>query len=213
MLARLATIWERFVFGPDNDAQPRRSDSIQSVSSMNSVSPVREKSGAGGLIREKEAIGFADEDKATKVTRQQPSTRIPRWQALWKTSSFGAHSGTSWFPTFFQISPLAGLVGLCVTIGCVFASLAILVVSDGQPIDSWAIEPTVFLAIVAAIANSALRLGRAQAIPISWWYKASRGGTIRSLERVWGIQQQCGTSNLPQPASILLGMICIRDTR
>ncbi len=94
-----------------------------------------------------------------------------------------------WEPGFFQLRPLAGLGSLAITIACIVASLAILLVSDGAPVTSWQVQPTVYLAIVTAISNAALVYARERAVPVSWWYHASRGGTIKSLQRHYEVSQ------------------------
>ena len=60
-----------------------------------------------------------------------------RWQELWRRPY------ATWHPTFFQIRPIAALLALCIAVGCVFASLAILMISDAQAVASWPIQPTV----------------------------------------------------------------------
>ena len=91
----------------------------------------------------------------------------------------------TWDPSLFQIRPLAGLLALGIAFFCLFASLGILLASDGRFIDSWAIRPAVYLAIIAAGTNTALQIARAQALPIDWWYSVYRGCTFNELERRW----------------------------
>jgi hypothetical protein len=86
-------------------------------------------------------------------------------------------------PSFFQIRPFTGLLALGIAFFCIFASLGILLASDGQFVDSWPIRPAVYLAIISAITNTALQIARAQAIPIDWWYSVYRGGTLKELEQ------------------------------
>ena len=100
-------------------------------------------------------------------------------------SKESVQTGPTWAPSLFQIRPLAGLVSLGIAFICIFASLGILFASDGQFIDAWPIKPAVYLAIIAAITNTALQLARAQALPIDWWYSAYRGSTLRDLEQRW----------------------------
>ena len=133
-------------------------------------------------------VSIGKEQVETNTKSASPITPLSRTLS-WSTGSIvksvisGPRDETpAWRPSLLQLRPLAGCAALSVSATCVFASLAILIVSDGQPIDSWPISPTVYLAIVAAIANSAIRFSRAEAIPISWWYHAYRGGTVRSLE-------------------------------
>jgi hypothetical protein len=77
----------------------------------------------------------------------------------------GSAAGSS----VWQVRPLAGILGLCVVIAVVLASLFVLVLSDGCPVDDWRIQPTVYLAINAAIANCGLALAYMEAVPCSWY--------------------------------------------
>ncbi|KAK4897559.1 hypothetical protein LTR27_004703 [Elasticomyces elasticus] len=102
---------------------------------------------------------------ATKVNSGVPKgSRLPRWA---------------------QPRPISGLLALLLVLGCVFFTLAILIASDKRPIDSWSVQPTVYPAIAAAVANSAISYAFAQATVIAWFYRASKGSTIRTLERQW----------------------------
>ena len=91
----------------------------------------------------------------------------------------------TWQPSVFRIRPLLGIAALGVAVVCLFASLGILLGSNGEPYENWHFAPTVYLAIATAISNTALNCALAQAAPISWWYKASRGSEIRDLELEW----------------------------
>ena len=79
------------------------------------------------------------------------------------------NSEPEWRPLLFKIRPLLGLLAVGLSFACMFVSLAILVVSHEQPINTWPIQPTVYLAIAAAVANCALGFARYSAIPIAWW--------------------------------------------
>ncbi|KAK4923562.1 hypothetical protein LTR49_009275 [Elasticomyces elasticus] len=92
-----------------------------------------------------------------------------------------------WRPSLLKIRPLLGILSLGFSIGCMFLSLAILLVSHGQPVRHWPIQPTVYLAIASAIGNTALAFSRYHAVPVAWWYRASRGSTIKDLERNWEV--------------------------
>ena len=43
----------------------------------------------------------------------------------------------------------------------------------------------VYLAIATAISNAALQCALAEAAPVSWWYKALQGSTVKDLELDW----------------------------
>ncbi|KAK3615803.1 hypothetical protein LTR56_026366 [Elasticomyces elasticus] len=92
-----------------------------------------------------------------------------------------------WRTSVFQVRPLLGLTALGVTVGCMFLSLAILLASHNQPTRTWAVQPTVYLAIAAALANVSLAFARQIALPIAWWHTVSRGTTIADLERQWEV--------------------------
>lgn len=107
--------------------------------------------------------------------------------ALWKKDLYQTHDNPKWKTSPIQFQPLAGIFALLVALGCAFISLGILLLSDGQAVESWPVQPAVYLAIIAALTNSGLRIGRAQAVPIAWWNSAFQGSTIRDLERQWEV--------------------------
>jgi hypothetical protein len=107
--------------------------------------------------------------------------------ALWKKGLYHKRDNQTWNPSLFQFRPLAGILALIVALCCLFASLGILLLSDGQAVESWPVQPAVYLAIIAALTNSGLHIGRAQAVPIAWWNSAFQGSTIRDLERQWEV--------------------------
>ena len=157
--------WERIVYGPDGDEEATRTVSATSTLSAATTLPIRDKEATGIAATQQDCKDDPTNVTSTAITDALPaSSDEPNRIA----PSRNDLRRLTWRPNFFQPRPFAGIAGLCITVGCVFGSLAILMVSDGQPVESWTIEPTVCLAIVAAIANSALRLARFQAIPISW---------------------------------------------
>lgn len=89
----------------------------------------------------------------------------------------------AWRPRFFQPLPLMGLAALFGTVCCLFASLGILVGSQGQAVDSWPWPPSVFLAIFSAVVNKLMTYALLQALPIAWWHQAYQGATLAQLHR------------------------------
>jgi hypothetical protein len=114
-----------------------------------------------------------------------PAAYEPKLGAIPRDESKGAKSRKR--PRWLQPRPLLGLFALMLAAGCVLFSMAILIVSNDRPIAKWTVQPTVYLAVAAAFANSAISFAHAQAVPIAWWYQASRseGVTIRGLDRQW----------------------------
>ena len=115
----------------------------------------------------------------------QRKARSPPKQKWWQRPE------ATWRPSFIQLRPLIGILGLCVTVGCMFASLAVLTISDGQTVESWPIQPTVYLAIITAVANSAIALSRMEAVSVRKSRKASHT-SLRQLNfgRIGGLVAQ-----------------------
>lgn len=90
-----------------------------------------------------------------------------------------------WLPCVLKHVPWLGLFALAISASCMVASTAVLVMSNGRPVTTWWIQPTVFLAAASATANITLKFALAQGVTISWWYKALRGGTLGDLHRYW----------------------------
>lgn len=90
-----------------------------------------------------------------------------------------------WITGFWRRFPWTGLLSLlAAVIACAFM-LYIVTSSDGQPINSWRYQPTVYLSITYTIANIALQYALAQAITMTWWIKALKGARVRELHNVW----------------------------
>ena len=203
------SFWERVVYGPDDD-KPTRSSRTTSAHSVRSVSATREKNGTAVTATQKDIINESTSLDFPSSKEPHPHlTSASSFSTLSNPPNRGYGQKALWRPRFFQPRAFAGIGGLCITVCCVLASLAILVTSNGQPVDSWAVEPTVYLAIVAAIANSAVRLARFQAVPISWWYKTSRGGTVRALERHWEINNSVIRAIFHSRHMSLLNIACL----
>ncbi|KZF24777.1 hypothetical protein L228DRAFT_281818 [Xylona heveae TC161] len=90
-----------------------------------------------------------------------------------------------WVPGTLEHVPWLAFVCLAISLGCMALSTSILVISNGQPVESWRVQPPVILAIASAAANVALTCALSQGLTISWWYKALRGGTVGDLHRIW----------------------------
>ena len=170
---------ERLLFGvnhpdtrrkPSTNATATRSNSIASSADVEKLEELPDTKSLTNTFEPQVSPNRLD-------TQRKPST-TPSWHTVLRSPTLYSVSSNlqywirphgdentgaaAWEPSFRQIRPLSGLCALFVTLCCVFASLVILKVSDGQPTHSWPIQPTVYLAIVAAIANSALRMSRTQ---------------------------------------------------
>ncbi|KAL9070886.1 MAG: hypothetical protein Q9157_005662 [Trypethelium eluteriae] len=87
--------------------------------------------------------------------------------------------------SFLRKGPLLGLTAILFTLLSIPPSLLILWMSNGREVTSWKIQPTVYLAILTAIGNSAIRLAAIQGAMVVWWSYAMRGTTYLQLYYDW----------------------------
>lgn len=92
---------------------------------------------------------------------------------------------SSWRPSIARVGPLAGLGALLFAFLQIFASYAILKVSDRDPITSWKYQPQVYLAILVAFSNKAVAFALVQGVAVTFWLRALKGTTIGQLHRDW----------------------------
>lgn len=81
--------------------------------------------------------------------------------------------------------PWVGFAALLGTLICASAGAIILILSNGNPLIDWSVQPTVWLAITTALANILLHFALSEGATISFWRKAVQGGTINDLHREW----------------------------
>ena len=181
---RPAKFLERCLFGPDVPSP--LSGGTKRDSGIDDGSP-------SAIIRDAKADHLA---QSTTLDSSDSSASIPigdlESQETGLKTTAASHcaepqqsSKHTWNPGLFQTRPVAGLLALVVTIASTFLSFTILFASDNTPVGGWGIPPNVCLAIITAIANTAIALAFKEAAPVSWWYSASRGRRVASLERQW----------------------------
>jgi len=77
------------------------------------------------------------------------------------------------------------MAALFVSSVCTIAAAAVLVRSNGQPLDDWKLQPSVILSIASAVFKLALGSAMAQGAIIFWWNRAVKGSTMKDLQRVF----------------------------
>lgn len=97
--------------------------------------------------------------------------------------------GHPWQPGFWKQFPWLGVLALVNTVIATFACVAVLIKSEGVPIEVWEardrFQPTVFISICTAIANITLTYALYDGVVISFWRRAGRGTTLRELHQYW----------------------------
>ncbi|KAI9869326.1 MAG: hypothetical protein M1813_000115 [Trichoglossum hirsutum] len=96
-------------------------------------------------------------------------------------------NGGRWTTGFLARLPYLGLLAIVGVIACIAAAIAVLAHSNGSPIHHWAIQPTVWLAVISAIANACLHYALVEGAVIAWWRRAIHGGTIADLHNHWDV--------------------------
>lgn len=90
-----------------------------------------------------------------------------------------------WVPGIWAQLPIKGLLAIAFALICIAGSIAILVRSDGAPVENWRVSPTVYLALFTTGINLSARLAFKEGVKISWWLTAVRGATVRDLHYTW----------------------------
>jgi hypothetical protein len=67
-----------------------------------------------------------------------------------------------WRPSLLQVGPLVGFAALLFAFLQTLASYAILAASNGDLIDNWNVQPTVYLAIFTALGNKTMAFATIQ---------------------------------------------------
>lgn len=90
-----------------------------------------------------------------------------------------------WSPGFWSQFPYRGVLALFACLCLIIASIVVLSKADGQPISSWTISPTVYLALFMTVLNLLTRFAFNQGATIAWWRKTLHGGSVTDLHHSW----------------------------
>lgn len=94
--------------------------------------------------------------------------------------------GQPWEPGFLGRAPWLGLSAILGALVGIIAAILVLVISNGQPVHNWVVQPTVYLAIASAATNIFLHFALTEAVNIAWWRRAmKKDTTIGDLHRSW----------------------------
>lgn len=105
---------------------------------------------------------------------------IARISASWEmhshsTSSIYSHQQLDkpgytrpWRTGAWERFPVLGFGALTLFLATIAASATILIVSNGQEVSTWAVQPTVLLAVVSAVGTAALAFTQAEGAVVFW---------------------------------------------
>ncbi|KAK2767781.1 hypothetical protein FQN54_003940 [Arachnomyces sp. PD_36] len=106
-----------------------------------------------------------------------------------KYAELDRHS-SSWKTGFRRRFPLLGGGCLLLAMAAILGCVAVLISSNGQPIETWPLasrpmRPSILLAIFSATANICLRTALSEGLDYTWWVSAVRGTTLGKLQHYW----------------------------
>lgn len=84
------------------------------------------------------------------------------------------------YKTPLIIFPLSAIL-----IGCIFASVAVLIVSNDDPVKSWKVQPSVLLSLLASIYAIVLGALFMAGVAITWWRSMTHGTTLKRLHFIY----------------------------
>ncbi|CAM1508633.1 Fc.00g054810.m01.CDS01 [Cosmosporella sp. VM-42] len=91
-----------------------------------------------------------------------------------------------WKAQFLRRLPAVAICAIFVAVGCMVFMVLIVMKSNGDLIENWAISPGVYLAIASVLANIVLRYTFSKGVEISWWVTAMKEGTtVKDLHNIW----------------------------
>lgn len=97
-----------------------------------------------------------------------------------------------WQTNSFAHFPFRVVFSLIVSGLAIGAAVAVLVVADGSPIDSWPLAPTVILSILVTTSGDCLRRAFSEGSDLYWWSKLlSRSGVrLADLHTMWKLSHR-----------------------
>ncbi|KAH7350719.1 hypothetical protein BKA65DRAFT_476091 [Rhexocercosporidium sp. MPI-PUGE-AT-0058] len=135
--------------------------------------------------------GTAGETAANSTTplivSKEPITAKTEEKPSLSASSHPESQGDAWAPSLRRNTPALGLAAAFITLGCCIGAIIIVVVSNGQNVEAWKIQPSVLLAILMAGSNATLMFALAGGITNSWWYMVYKGAPIAEVHRQWSV--------------------------
>ena len=78
-----------------------------------------------------------------------------------------------------------GLAALVLAFLQILASYAILAASNGDSVENWEYQPTVYLAVFTALGNKAVAFASIQGAIVTFWLRVLKGTTLGQLHRDW----------------------------
>lgn len=144
----------------DNDPRPSSQVLRDSDHILRRPEDHQDRSSARSFRSSAPETGAIPSNKDTKATVEAVATQHPVSSESSSTHSRGIHP--EWRPSLLQLGPLLGLAALVFAFLQILASYAVLAASNGDLVDNWNVQPTVYLAIFTALGNKTMAFATIQ---------------------------------------------------
>ncbi|KAH8822055.1 hypothetical protein F5884DRAFT_851252 [Xylogone sp. PMI_703] len=103
-----------------------------------------------------------------------------------------AHSArllaVGWTPGLRYHIPWPAFAAFIGALICIAVMIVVLELSNGDEVDNWRVQPSVYLAICTACVNVCLRFAFSRGTAIQWWNKSiSQETTLADLHKLWSL--------------------------
>ena len=121
----------------------------------------------------------------------------------------GSDVANSWTPGLSKL-PWKGLGALLISFAGAVVAFAILAISNGDAVDNWKFQPTVYLAIASTITNITVGYALMEGVTVSWWNKALKDNTkLADLHHVWAFGNSFLSAILSGRHASLIALACV----
>jgi hypothetical protein len=131
--------------------------------------------------------GNARTIESPSIINKEPLMTATEKNGKGNTEHQGLIEGNVWQPAIFRNAPIWGLGAVFGTLACCVGTILIVIVSNGDKVESWKVQPSVLLAILIAGANATMTFALAGGAVNAWWYKAYKGATVTEIQWQWSL--------------------------
>jgi len=82
-------------------------------------------------------------------------------------------------------TPLIVVIFGTLLIGSIVTSVTIVITSNNDPVQTWAVRPNVLLSVMSSIFSASLEILLGIGIAVSWWRALAQGTTLKRLHYAW----------------------------
>ncbi|KFY25923.1 hypothetical protein V491_01547 [Pseudogymnoascus sp. VKM F-3775] len=176
-LCKVGEIGSKEVLHPTHEFWPKGHETDEEEDAEEDTQSIGDQESTAADKKPELFQGDSFDDEAETFT-----TAIGEKQSLTASTQPKTH-GNIWAPTLRRNTPGWGLVAVFITLACCVGAIIIVVVSNGQNVEAWKVQPSVLLAILMAGSNATLMFALAGGVTNAWWYKVYKGATVAEVHQ------------------------------